>query len=198
MTMARVLLAPTETEAHGSDRAGRALTWVGHVLAWMVIITVGAVLALTVVVPRLAGATPYTVLTGSMRPGLPPGTLVVVRPAGPDASGIGIGDVVTYQLRSGEPEVVTHRVVSVASDADGLPVFRTQGDANSIPDQDWVRAAQVRGVRWYSVPYLGYLNNLLTGKERQMAVSAVATLLLGYAAFMFGTAARSRRRGATT
>ena len=44
-----------------------------------------AVLALTIVIPRLTGSTPYTVLTGSMVPTYPPGTLIVVKPEDPAA-----------------------------------------------------------------------------------------------------------------
>ena len=59
------------------------LTFVGRTLAWLVILGAVAVLLVAVVVPRVAGATPYTVLTGSMAPAYPPGTLVVVRPVDP-------------------------------------------------------------------------------------------------------------------
>ena len=42
-------------------------------------------------------------------PASAPGSVVVVRPV--DPADIGVGSVITYQLESGEPEVVTHRVV---------------------------------------------------------------------------------------
>ncbi|WP_235737294.1 S26 family signal peptidase [Nocardioides alcanivorans] len=90
---------------------------VGRILAWSWVVATTAVLVVAVVVPRLAGATPYTVVTGSMRPGLPPGTLAVVRPT--PVEEIGIGDVITYQLESGKETVVTHRVVAVGLDATG-------------------------------------------------------------------------------
>ncbi len=84
-----------------------------------------AVIAVAVVVPRLAGARPYVVLTGSMRPGMPPGTLVVVRPVDPRS--IGVGDVITYQVASGEPDVVTHRVVAQGLDRRGRPAVPHAG-----------------------------------------------------------------------
>jgi len=158
----------------------------------MVILAVGAALLVAVAVPRLTGATPYTVLTGSMRPGLPPGTLVVVRPA--PAREIKVGDVITYQLRSGEPAVVTHRVVAQSVLMTGETRWQTQGDANDIPDTELVREEQIRGVVWYSVPELGRLNTMLTGNQRQIAVTVVAVFLLGYASVMFVGAARGRRR----
>ncbi|WP_240937852.1 signal peptidase I [Nocardioides sp. JQ2195] len=168
------------------------LAWVGRVLAWLVILGVVAALVVAVLVPRVAGATPYTILTGSMQPSYPPGTLVVVRPA--DVGDIGVGSVITYQLESGEPTVVTHRVVSSGVNGKGEVEFRTQGDANGTPDELPVRPVQVRGELWYSVPFIGHVNNWLSGKERQMAVYVVAGLLLGYAAFMLTSSLRDRRR----
>lgn len=169
---------------------------VGSGFAWLFIAAIAVILAAAVLVPRVAGATPYAVLSSSMEPDLPPGTLVVVRPVDPTT--LGVGSVITYQLESGEAAVVTHRVVSQTIDNDGEPLFRTQGDANNQADEAWVRPAQIKGELWYSVPYLGYANNLLTGQERQWAVYGVAALLLGYALFAFGTAARDKRRTSPT
>ena len=164
------------------------LGWAWRVTTWTVLLAALAALALVVVVPRLAGATAYTVLTGSMEPGLPPGTLIVVKPAPADE--IGVGTVITYQLKSEQPTVVTHRVVTQGIDDDGKPVFETQGDANEVPDAAWVRPVQIKGEKWYAVPHLGYVGNLLTGKERQMGIYLVAALLLSYALVLFGSGFR--------
>lgn len=167
--------------------------WAGQVVIWLVLLLIAVALAAAVLVPRIAGGTPYTVLTGSMEPDYPPGTLVVVKPVAVDR--IRIGDVITYQRESGRSTVVTHRVVGVGSRLDGEKAFTTQGDANDTPDPAPVREVQVKGRLWYSVPYLGHLNNALTGRQRQVAVLVVSTGLVGYAAFMFVGAIRDRRRG---
>ena len=128
--MARATLASSETEARDSGlRTG--LGWLGQLLAWMVILAVTTMLVATVGVPRATGATPYGVLTGSMRPELPPGSLVIVRPTA--AADIGVGDVITYQLESGRPEVVTHRVVAVAPSEDGTTLFQHPGRRERHP-----------------------------------------------------------------
>ncbi len=163
-----------------------------RVTVWLVILTAAAALAAAVVVPRLTGATPYTVTTGSMRPVYPPGTLVVVKPLPVDE--IRSDDVVTYQLESGEAPVVTHRVIEVGTNLDGDVQLVTQGDANDIPDAEPVRPEQVRGRVWYSVPYLGYVNNVVGGDERRIGGYVVVTALLGYAGLMFVGSARERRR----
>lgn len=172
-------------------RIGSATNWLGQVASWVVILGISAVLLAVVLVPRIGGATPYTILTSSMEPSYPPGTMVVMKPK-PIAQ-IGVGEVITYQLESGKEAVVTHRVTGIAVGNDGERRFTTQGDANDTPDRERVRPVQIKGTLWYSVPRLGYVNNMLTGSERQMAVYVVASLLLGYAGFMLASSFRDSR-----
>ena len=175
----------------GHTRARSTAGWFGQVIAWFVIAAVAAMLAICVVIPRLGGATPYTILTGSMRPELPPGTLVVVKPV--DVEDIGVGNVVTYQLTSGEPTVVTHRVVAVGFTSDGSRVFTTQGDANNGPDPKKVIPAQIKGKLWYAAPHLGRVSNLIDNAQRHAINGVVVGGLLAYAAYMFVTSGRQRR-----
>lgn len=175
-----------------SRSARGVLSWLGQVVSWFVMLTVGAVLLAGVLVPRLAGATPYVVETGSMRPGFPPGTLVVVREA--DPATISAGDVITYQIRSGDPTVVTHRVIAIGYDGAGRVKWRTQGDANDAADAEWVLQEQVRGRLWYSVPYLGRAATLVSNQGRSALIGLVAAGLAGYALLQLGGAWRERRR----
>lgn len=151
--------------------------------------------ALVIVIPAISGATPMTILTSSMVPTYPPGTLIIVKPV--EAEDIMIGDPITYQLESGKPEVVTHRVISV-SVTDGELSFVTQGDNNGSPDPSPVKPVQVRGTVWYSVPFIGYANTIVNGDNRSWIVPVSAVALFGYAGYMFasgiGQSARRRRR----
>ena len=165
--------------------------WLIQVVSWVVVLAVLLVLSVSVLVPRLGGATPYTILTGSMQPGMPPGTLVVVKPVDPED--ITIGTVITYQLESGESTVVTHRVIAQAYDLRGDLTFTTQGDANDVADAEPVRPVQVMGERWYAVPHLGRVVNVVTADQRRAAIVVVVVALLGYAATMFAGSARDRR-----
>ncbi|MBZ5738492.1 signal peptidase I [Nocardioides mangrovi] len=176
----------------GKRRAETVLDGVKRALEWTLIAVVVGGALVTVVVPRVAGATPYAVRTGSMRPDMPPGTLVVVRPVDPDD--LRIGAVVTFQPRQDDPTVVTHRIIGQGVDVDGRPVFRTQGDANDAPDPWSIRGGQVLGERWYSVPYLGYVTMLLSSQQRQVAVFVVAGGLLLYSAIMLLGALWDRMR----
>jgi len=167
-------------------RAAARETGLLHALGVGVSIGVlGLVVALAlvlVVVPKLSGSTPLTVLTGSMEPTLPPGTLLVVRPV--DTADVRVGDVVTYQIESGRPEVISHRVVEVASSSDGSTTFVTKGDANGSADEAPVRPEQVRGELWYSVPWVGYVNQAVNGQARGWIVPLLAVALLGYSSYM--------------
>ena len=156
---------------------GGVLGWTAQVGSWLVILFVGAVLLVAVVVPRVAGATPYVIETGSMRPQLPPGTLVVDRVA--DPSEVAVGDVITYQLRSGDPTVVTHRVETVGYDGSGGVRWRTKGDSNDVTDRDWVVPEQLKGEVWYAVPYLGHAGALLTGGQRELMLGLLVLGLVG-------------------
>lgn len=153
---------------------------VTRALGTMTLMIVCLVATVGVVLPLLLGAQSYTVLTGSMRPSLEPGALIAVRPT--DAAEIRIGDVITFQLRSGEPEVATHRVVAVGVDGRGERVFTTRGDANDAADLRPVHAVQVRGVLVYAVPWIGYLNVWATP-----TVKSVLVALLGAGAIAWGT-----------
>ncbi len=153
-----------------------------------------ALAAAVIVVPAAAGATPLTVLTSSMEPGLPPGTLIVTRDVAPED--IRIGDVVTYQLRSGDPTVVTHRIIAISKTAGGEYSFTLQGDNNSEPDADPVREVQVQGRLWYSVPYIGWVNTWINGEARGAIVPVLAGGLFAFAIWMVisGLIDRSRKR----
>ncbi len=179
-------------EVRARRPARRVLPWVGQALSWTVMLGIGAILLVTVVVPRFAGATTYVIETGSMRPDLPPGSMVAVRPA--DPSSVRVGDVITYQLRSGDPTVVTHRVVAIGYDGGGRLRWSTQGDANTAVDSAWVRPAQLRGRLWYGAPYLGYVTALVSQQQRGVLVALAALGLVGYALLQFRGAWRERRR----
>jgi signal peptidase len=177
--------APERSAPEEPHPLRRVLRWAGGTAAVLVL-----ALALAVaVVPALAGARPLTVLSGSMEPSLPVGSTVVVRPE--PVEGIAVGDVVTFTDREeggGETRVVTHRVIEVRPG----PEFVTMGDANNAPDQGVVLPADVLGVQWYHVPYVGLLRErLLTPPGVFFGLGAV---LLGVAVHLLVPRTRSTPR----
>lgn len=163
----------------------------GQALSVALLASVVASALALVVVPKAAGAVPLTVLTGSMSGTYEPGSVVVVRPVVVEA--LDIGDVITFQERSGDPTLVTHRIVSIAFAGDGTRRFVTQGDANGAPDPAPVTAAQVRGEVWYSVPLAGHVATALDAAHREVVLRGVAALLLVYGGYMLAAGLWGRR-----
>jgi signal peptidase len=164
-------------------------------LGWGLLGLVAGLGVLVIGLPAATGSTPLTVLTGSMEPTLPPGTLVIVKPTAPQD--IRLGDVLTYQIRPGKPEVVSHRVVEVRSISDGSVEFLTKGDNNGAVDPAPVTAAQIKGTIWYSVPWVGWASIAVGGKLSGLLVPIAGIGLLGYAgALIFSALFGKKKRGA--
>jgi signal peptidase I len=88
----------------------------------------------------------YTVVSGSMEPYVPRGSLVVVVPEHP-----GLGDVGAYRLEEGgKTYVIVHRVVGLG---DGFYVFK--GDA--VEGVEQVSMDRVIGRVAVAIPYVGYV-----------------------------------------
>lgn len=86
------------------------------------------------------------VVTGSMETAIPTGSFVIIREV--DAEDIVIGDVLMFS--SDDPTVpegypVTHRVVDIFTDEQGVLSFITKGDANLKADEYSVPAANIYG-----------------------------------------------------
>ncbi|WP_431837690.1 signal peptidase I [Cellulomonas sp. Y8] len=119
----------------------------------------------------LLGIRPAVVISGSMEPGIPVGSLTVSRTV--PAEQVQVGDVVTVP-RVNADGLVTHRVVSTAPADDGRStVLELQGDANRDPDLLPYVVTEVGHVLT-TVPGVGTLVQLL----QQNVVAVVAGLLV--------------------
>ncbi len=110
-------------------------------------------------VPRLFGIYEFNVLTGSMTPTYPPGTLVFVQQKDPTA--IRPGEVVSY-IMDEQLNIVTHRVVSNNYDS---KTVTTRGDAN-VSDDAPVLYQNVVGVVGFSIPYVGGVVDYLVNDDQ--------------------------------
>ena len=184
------------TRAGAAHKKKGVLHYIGVGLSFGLLALIALIAVLVIALPMLTKSTPYTVLTSSMTPSYPAGTLVIVKPA--DVQQIHIGDVITYQLESNQPAVVTHRVIQIVEPTtpSGTESFITKGDANSLPDAKPVQPVQVRGVVWYAVPFIGWVNNVVNGDARSVIVPIVAGALFLYAGFMGASTLVDRRRKA--
>ena len=99
----------------------------------------------------LLGFQPTVIASGSMRPTLDVGDMVIVLST--PAKTIKIGDIIQYQTAQ-EPTI--HRVID-KYEAGGTTWFVTQGDANNAPD-DPVNERQVMGKVVLTIPKLGWIS----------------------------------------
>ncbi|MDQ4052318.1 MAG: signal peptidase I, partial [Actinomycetota bacterium] len=157
---------------HRPDRARRVLRAVATVGLSAVALGAVAALLLVGVGPRVADYRTLVMLTGSMSPDYPAGSLLIATPR--RAVDLSPGDVLTYHIPIDDRRVVTHRVVEVDRTGD-VVLVRTKGDANTAPDP-WVARITddtvwtVRG----AVPGAGQLIH----SARSPAVRPIVTLAL--------------------
>lgn len=107
-----------------------------------------AILAAASLAPQFFGITPYGVLTGSMEPNVPRGSLALVDTKVEPAA-LEPGDVVAF--KSGD-KLITHRIVENDAAAQAIT---TKGDANADMDPGYVAYADVVGQTVCAVPQLG-------------------------------------------
>lgn len=90
---------------------------------------------------------PYIVLSGSMEPSIPTGSIVYIDTKFP-AKNLQIGDTIAYQL---EDISVTHRITEINEKG-----FVTKGDANNATDFQTVPFEHVIGKMRFTIPYAGF------------------------------------------
>lgn len=112
-------------------------------------------------VPQVMGFSILRVLTGSMEPAIPEGSVLLIRRTDPET--LREGDVISFF--SPDPSLDgalnTHRIQQVVSEGDRLQ-FVTKGDANFLEDQQMVDAQRVVGKVIFVSPALGKLVRLVS------------------------------------
>jgi len=113
----------------------------------------------------VTGIRSYIVVTGSMEPVLPTGSVVFTVHRPPYI----VGQIITFNRGS---ITVTHRVVGIK---DGK--YQTKGDANSDSDPQLVNANDVLGTDFLTVPYLGKFVNFIKTVPGFLLVIALPNLI---------------------
>ena len=150
----------------------RIWNWISSILVAAVVL-----LAVALVGVRVVGLQPYVVLSGSMEPTYPVGSLIYVKST--DYKQLKVGDPITFLVS--EDTVATHRIIEVLPDKDDPNTIRyfTQGDANDAPDGSSVHYKNIIGKPVFSIPYLGYVSNYIqTPPGKYVAISGCALLML--------------------
>lgn len=93
----------------------------------------------------------FRVVTGSMEPTIPTGALLVCEDV--DIETINQGDIICFYSKDKnmKKSVITHRVITIAKDAENNITFFTKGDANLSMDGYFTDEANFIGkVSWYT------------------------------------------------
>ena len=100
---------------------------------------------------NIGGFVMFRVVTGSMEPAIPVGSLLMTRQV--DIETIAVGDIICFRTQEAEiwGKIVTHRVVNILQNADGSLLLETKGDANLVVDGYLVSAGNFVGkVIWHT------------------------------------------------
>ena len=110
-------------------------------------------------VPKAFGLSIYEVITDSMTPDYPVGSVIYVETEQPE--NIKVDDVITFSIGTDTSQVMTHRVVAIDYENQ---TFTTKGDANNMEDVSLLEPEQIIGTVILTVPLVGYAAELLKEK----------------------------------
>lgn len=116
------------------------------------VLTLGGFLFL--LTTHVGGWKGFIVMSASMEPGIPTGSLVITQQIPPKE--LEKGDVITFVRPDNTKELITHRIETITQKPN-LTTIKTKGDKNPYAD-NWILAGGgVIGKVYLTIPYLGYL-----------------------------------------
>ena len=158
-------------EDQGPSRKAKIAAFFCSLFGTMILLSVIAC-GLAMTLPHYVGYELFHVVSGSMEPSIPVGSVVYVKPTAPET--VAVGQVIAFES---EGSVVIHRVVNNKI-VEGL--FTTKGDANEGEDMTDLPYDRLIGVEVLHVPYLGQMMVIFSsaiGKIYILAYAACGVLL---------------------
>ncbi len=141
----------------------------------LLLLVIVVIMCIPLSVPRLFGFQTYAIVSGSMEPEIPVGSIVYAKKAEPTA--VAPGDVIVFYGGHDENAVVTHRVVENRKDE---KEFITKGDANAGNDVTPIAYNNLIGKVVFDLPGIGKYLPVLTGirgKIYMICIIAAGVLL---------------------
>ena len=149
----------------------------------LLVILVAVCLPLTV--PRAAGFYIYTVVSGSMEPSIPVGSLLYIQNARPED--MEENDIIAFYGGKDAGAVITHRVVENRT---LMGEFITKGDANAKEDIVPVPYSDFIGIVRVSIPKAGKAAQVFSSAPGKIAAAS----LIGLAVILQAVAAAAEKR----
>ncbi len=94
------------------------------------------------------GIQSFVVVSGSMAPNIPVGSIVYSR----KQTSYQLGDVISFE---NDDKTITHRIAKVIKRGNGI-FYQTKGDANNADDSSLTPSYKVLGREFFFLPYIGY------------------------------------------
>lgn len=134
------------------------------------LMTIILVCGLGFIVAYLAGIEPYVIKTGSMRPGIEPGSLSFIN-KNVVYDDIKVNDIIAFSIPTGDK--VTHRVVNITEEG-----FETKGDMNDSKDGIVTTRNNFIGKNIFTIPKLGQLVNFIQTVYGKIILIVIIILIL--------------------
>ena len=123
-------------------------------------------------IPKAFGLSIYEVITDSMTPKYPVGSVIYVEKAQPED--IKVDDVITFSIGTDTSQVMTHRVVAIDSENH---TFTTKGDANKDVDVSPVAFQRLLGKPMCCIKHMGFLVQLFESSEGRVFLGVLLVLV---------------------
>jgi signal peptidase I len=182
-----------ETPNSAGPRASKFATfekWFGRFVAWVLTVAVLGAIGVGSVALVNGSWEVNPILSGSMRPGLSVGGVVISERV--PVSQLAVRDVIVFRAPNNPSTQIVHRIVKMTKDKSGQLLINTQGDANNVRDP-WtltITGDYVYRARW-SLPLVGYVA-VAYENNRGIALLGAGVVLIAIAATAVW---KPRRRG---
>jgi signal peptidase len=147
-----------------------------------VLLIILIVVCLPLTVPRAFGFHIYSVISGSMEPAIPTGSLVYIEEM--DPAEVEADEVIAFYAAKDSSSIITHRVVE---NRVVMGEFITKGDANETQDMNPASYDEFIGKVALSIPVVGRVAQIFTSYAGKIAAASliVIAILLEIIAVLF-------------
>jgi signal peptidase len=133
--------------------------------------------------PSFLGIKTYVIISGSMKPNLDIGDIVIVKKASEEE--LNEGDIIAF--RQGQ-NVITHRISEIIVE-NGEKVYKTKGDSNNTEDSGTIKYELIEGKMINKIDFLGNISLFLQNK-----IVIIIILIVFYIYLSYSGAIKKRKR----
>jgi len=159
----------SHTTAHKIVRGAVRVLHIKLTILAFILLPIAVFTLITSKTDRIAGIQSFVVLTGSMTPNIPQGSVIFTK----KAQAYSEGDVIAFNSNGRN---ITHRIAKVEN-LNGDTYFQTKGDANNVADSDLVSINNIVGRSQLHLPYIGKVILFLKTIQGFMAMIVAPSLI---------------------